>query len=349
MRDCKQLDLFSKNINISIKRISRDDAILRTDRIAHLEQTLFQHENLYPGINRWYKNKVLPGIKDRQRIAYVGYENDSPIVSAVVKKGENAKFCHLHINSDAQGYNLGDLFFSMMATDVRGYAKSVYFTLPADLWDEKTPFFNSFGFVNYKKAKIQYRTGLEEFYTRTYYSVLWENVLQKLPKIISALTPSNKDIFTGILISIKPKYIDKIASGEKIVEIRRRFNSKWNGCIATLYSSKPIQALIGQAKISKIRKADPQTIWEEYEGQIGAKKEDYDNYTNGATNVYAVTLSNFKPYMCPMDLQPINNMINRELKPPQSYLSIGNNRDWIKGLSLAQLMHKSFDLYCSTI
>lgn len=349
MRDCKQLDLFSKNINISIKRISKDDTIFKTDRLKQLENVLLKHEDLYPGIDKWYKNKVLPGLKSKQRIAYVGYENDIPIVSAVVKKGKNSKFCHLHINSDAQGYNLGDLFFSMMATDIRGYAKSVYFTLPADLWDEKTPFFNSFGFVDFEKAKIQYRSNLDEFYTRAHYNVLWENVLQKLPKIISSLTPSNRDIFTGILLSIKPKYIDKIASGEKIVEIRRRFNSKWNGCVATLYSSKPVQALAGQATISNIRKADPQTIWEEYENQIGATKEDYDNYTNGATNVYAVTLSNFKPYMCPLDLQPINNMIQKELKPPQSYLSIGNNQDWVKGLSIAQLMHKSFDLYCSTI
>ena len=343
------MDLFSQNIDLKIAKISGEDVDLMTDNLKHFKNILSKHENMYPGIDKWFKNKVMRGILDGERIAYLGFKNNEPCVSAVVKKGRVAKFCHLHIDKELRDNKLGELFFSMMATDVRNIAKSVFFTLPESLWIERTEFFKSFGFKNAIKSKSQYRKSEEELESSIHFKDLWKNVLIKLPKIITSLTPSNKNIFTGLLMSIKPEYIKKISAGEKIVEIRKRFNRKWQKCRVTLYSSSPSQELCGHAFIDNISKDDSETIWNKYERKIGCTKEEYNKYVNTTDQVFAIELKDFEPYLNPLYLSQISSLINIDLKPPQSYLSIKNHKEWVEAISLAELLHGRFHLYSSII
>ena len=112
----------------------------------------------------WLKNKVLPGIKAGERAAYIGFDNNNPIISSVVKKDKHSKFCHLHIDDDFQNKHIGDLFFILMTLQVKRFAKEVHFTLPEGLWYRKQEFFKSFGFdkpikellkLNIRDAKIE--------------------------------------------------------------------------------------------------------------------------------------------------------------------------------------------------
>lgn len=343
------MDLFSEKSDIKIVKISRDDIDLKTDKLGQFKDVLIKHETMYPGIDKWFKNKVLPGIRDGERVGYLGYKNNNPLVSAVVKKGKIAKFCHLHIDEELRNKKLGDLFFSMMAVDVRNKAKSVYFTLPESLWLNKHVFFSSFGFKDTTKSEIQYRSFEEELKTSTSFSELWKNVRKKLPIIISSLTPSNENIFTGLLMSIKPKYLEKMKSGIKIIEIRKKFNLKWRGCRVTLYSSSPSQALYGHATIDSVIRGNPDDIWNKHELDIGCTKKEYDGYIDSANQIYAIKLKNYEPYLNPLYLEHVSFLINADLKPPQSYLSIENSPKWTEAISLAELLHGRFQLYTSII
>ena len=85
---------------------------------------------MYPGIGQWYSDKVLPGLKTSERIGYVAFEDERPIASAVLKKGERAKFCHLRIHEDFRDLDLGQMFFTQMTLEARHIAKEIHFTLP---------------------------------------------------------------------------------------------------------------------------------------------------------------------------------------------------------------------------
>lgn len=349
MKDQFTGDLFSTESNLRIGRITPHDVRVNSDKLRTFSKLTFEHEPMYPGIGRWLKSKVLPGIKSKERIAYIGLNNDEPVVSAVLKRGKDTKFCHLHIFEAFKGEHIGELFFAMMALDVRHISRVVHFTLPESLWEEKKGFFESFGFKEATKTITQYRPSETEFRCSAPFDVVWDRVLEKLPKIISSFTKSRDIIFDGLLMSIKPEYVEKMQSGEKVVEIRRKFNPKWTGCSVALYSSRPHQELHGYASVEYVRKATPDRIWAEYETSLGCSKEEFDRYTNSCEQVYAIGLKNYQSYLTPLLLEQMSWLLGKELRPPQSYLSLARNRPWAEAISIAELLHGRFCLYTSII
>ena len=349
MKDKYQMDMFSKKSDLKILKITKEDVDIDTDNLNKFKEVLLKHETMYPGIDKWFETKVLPGIKSGERVSYIGFNNNEPIISAVVKKGLISKFCHLHIEEESRNKYLGDLFFSMMTLDVRNTANTVYFTLPESLWIKKRPFFESFGFNKVIKSETQYRKFEEELKSTTHFKILLNNVLQKIPKIINSLTSANDNIFNGILMSVKPEYLEKMKSGGKVLEIRRKFNSKWRGCRVTLYSTNPSKALYGYSTIENISKGNPEDIWGKYESDIGCSKEEFDNYTNSADQIYAIKLTGFQSYLNPLYIEQVSYLINKKLTPPQSYYSLEKNKSWSEAISIAELLHGRFQLYTSVI
>lgn len=346
MKDLFTGNLFATESNLKIIRLTKDDILDRTDKVGLLSDQISKHEILYPNIEKWLEEKILPGIKKEKRVAYVGLNNEKPVVSAVLKLGINPKICHLHIDNEIQNQSLGDLFFSMMALDCKRRAKEIYFTLPESLWVDKKAFFKSFGFHEAVKSNRQYRSSEDELWSSASFNVMWGHVLNKLPKIISSLTKTYDNIFNGILMSVKPEYVEKIQSGEKLVEIRKRFSTKWRNCSVTIYSTKPDQAIYGYATIENVIKDTPENIWLRYGDFIGCTKKEFDAYIASSEKIYAIFLKDFKPYLNPIYLSQISYLLNRKgPKPPESYISLEKNQDWAKAVSIAELLHNRFWLY----
>jgi len=346
MKDLSQLNLFSKKFNLKIIKIGPSDVKLRTDNFQIFSNVVTQHESMYPNIRNWLKQKVFPGINSRERVAYLGFDNEKPIVSAVVKKGNSAKFCHLHIDDHYQNINIGDIFFSMMAIEIRNQASAVHFTLPESLWTKKKLFFESFGFKEVVKSKIQYRNFEEELMCSADFNTIWNNTLLKLPKIIDSCTNSNMNIFNGLLFSLKPKYVEKLMGGEKIVEIRKRFDPKWSGCKAFIYSTSPTKALYGHATIKDVDRGNPETIWEKYNTQLGCIKKEFDDYVGSADRIYAIQMNSFTTYLYPLYLEQLELLLRKNLQPPQSYLTLEKNKLWAEAISIAELLDGKFSIYC---
>src|SRR3984885_11277542 len=168
------MDLFTSEANLEIVKINRGDVILNSDTLKLFKISILKHEEMYPKISLWLKNKVLPGIENGERIAYLGLYNGEPVVTAVVKIGSSSKFCHLHIEKKFQDKSIGELFFAMMIVDVRHRAQSIHFTLPESLWEDEKGFFSSFGFEQAKKSKTQYRKSEEELSCNSTFKKVWE-------------------------------------------------------------------------------------------------------------------------------------------------------------------------------
>ena len=48
--------------DFQIVRLAEGDVRCKTDHLANFEDLILANERMYPEIERWYKNKVLPGI-----------------------------------------------------------------------------------------------------------------------------------------------------------------------------------------------------------------------------------------------------------------------------------------------
>lgn len=347
-----QISLFeekSEKNNVEIFRITPSDIKIDSDYLKDLKNLILANEDMYPEISQWLKEKVYTGIKDNQRVAYVAYNNSKPIISAVVKRDVVSKFCHLKIDEVFQDSNIGEMFFTLMSFEVNPFAQEIYFTLPESLWEKKYNFFKSFGFDFAKKYHTQYRKGEDELYSSAPFKKVWENVSMKLPKLKTIFNTGQFELQNDILLSLKPKYAEKVLAGEKKVEIRRVFNENLSGLRIAIYSSSPHKCIVGQAKISYIVKDHPLKIWQRYHNQIGTSFEEYQRYTYGKDKVYAILLDNVIPYKQDISLTHLSIVTKSELRPPQSFLNLKSNSNWSNALSIATLLQSKIKSRVITI
>ncbi len=331
-------DLFENKEDFRIVRIGEHDASFGTDYLNILKSKILTCEEMYPGIKEWLDTKVLKGLKTGERVGYIGFLDDNPVVTAVVKQGENAKFCHLKIYQAVQNSGLGDIFFSLMALEVRHSAKSIHFTLPEGLWESKKEFFNSFSFNNVVKCNHQYRLFEGELRSEASYSSIFKNVVSKLTRFNGIASIAGYSMDSKLVLSIQPKNAERIILGQKLVEIRRKFSKSWEGARFNIYATTPIKSLLGEARIVKVIEGTPEKIWENFEQYIGSTKEGYDTYVKGAKTVFALVLSEVKPYASPVPLEQIEYLVGHNLIAPQSYSVVGNDSNWMRAICMAAVL-----------
>ena len=336
-------DLFSSNKkDFRFVRLNERDAKNLSDHLSYFKDLVSANEEMYPGIDKWVDHKVIPGLKSSERVAFVGYLEENPVISAVVKRGKHSKFCHLRISDDLQDMHLGELFFSLMALEVRHEAEEIHFTLPESLWEAEREFFHSFGFNEATAAETQYRLFDTELRCSSSFSAVWKAVLDRLPKIADIFSVGGYSMHNGLLMSIQPEYADRLLSGEKRVEIRRKFSTKWAGQKVSLYASSPSNALVGEAMIDRVVVGEPERIWAEFNSETDCTKEEFDKYTESAKEIYAIVFHEVLPYKEKIFLTQVSHLLNKDLTPPQSYCTLENNKPWVEAVSIAALLHGSF-------
>ena len=335
-------DLFTQKGNFRVVRLSEADARAGTDHLKKLRELVLENEPMYPNIEKWFDEKVIVGLKTSERIGYVGYLDEKPAVSAIVKRGEEAKFCHLRIKENLQNFNLGEAFFALMGLEIRDFSKEVHFTLPESIWEKKNRFFASFGFIKAVKAGHQYRMFEDELRCSSDFDKVWAAILKKLPKIARAFFVNGHSLDSGILMSIKAEHARKVVSGTKKVEIRRRFSKKWKGCKVSIYASGCERSLVGEASIKRVVVDRPENVWKRFHDQIGCTKEEFDKYTGSKNEIYAVVLENVMPYPKSISLKEVSNLTKEKLRPPQDYYNLNNNIKWAEAVSIGALLQSSF-------
>jgi predicted transcriptional regulator len=122
------------------------------------------------------------------------------------------------------------------------------------------------------------------------------------------------------LISIKPKYTDKIISGEKTIEIRRRSVNLCAGTRLWIYSTLPVGAIAAFATIEDVFCSTPNAIWDKYHSVTALSSAEYRDYTSGCKIVSAIKLTEV------FQIKPISlfqlRISNPMFFPPQFYLKI---------------------------
>lgn len=328
--------------DFQIVRLTERDASDTSDHLLTLKDLLLQNEGMYPGIGKWVKGKVIPGLASSERVAFVGYLKGKPVASAVVKKGEAAKFCHLRISDAIQDANIGELFFTLMAYEVADSASSIHFTLPETLWGRKSAFFQSFGFSAISPSDRQYRLWDRELNSSASFRTVWSAVLRKVPKVTD-LCQDDYDENRSLLMSIQPRFASQILSGKKRYEIRRKFSTKWIGHRVNIYATAPLMSLVGEARIAGVTQNSPENIWTQFSEHIGCNKDQFDAYVGNMSEVFAIELDNIVPYIKPVPAKSISNYLAERLLPPQSYCTLEKGTPWAQAVSITTYIQEYFN------
>lgn len=144
---------------------------------------------------------------------------------------------------------------------------------------------------------------------------------------------SNLDLFRhDFVVSIKPEYATKIMSGEKTVELRRRFPyGTVTGARMYVYASAPIQAVVGFAVIKTVHRIPPEEIWERYSAVSFIKRDDFVAYYAGSEVGYVLVLDEVTGFAKPIPLITLKDRLG--FSPPQSFAYADDKfRDLVHGL-----------------
>jgi predicted transcriptional regulator len=143
-------------------------------------------------------------------------------------------------------------------------------------------------------------------------------------------------------MSIRAEYARKILSGQKKVEVRKKFSKKWKSSKVAIYASGRERSLVGEALIKDVVFDKPENVWERFSDQIGCTKEEFDKYTSSRNKVYAVVLEDAVPYRKSISIGEISDLMKENLRPPQNYYNLSNNTKWAEAVSIGALLQSSF-------
>jgi predicted transcriptional regulator len=336
--------LFRMKADFRIVRLGETDARRHSDELKTLTALIETSEDMYPNIRRWIRDKVVPGLRSSERVAWVAYENEKPVATAVLKRGTRAKFCHVRVESEFQDLDLGQLFFTQMTLETRHLAKEIHFTLPENLWESKMKFFESFGFAQAAKSERQYRNGETELACSAPHHLVRIAAFERLPLLARKFSVSGYQLGGDLLVSMKPKYAERILTGSKLVEIRKKFSNRWVGCKAILYSSSPQKALVGEATVRSVTSGTPADIWSRFQATSGCTFDEFSAYVGSAKQVSAIELDEVFPYKEPISLAQISHLLGEDLRPPQSYCDLkldDKQSAWARAVTATSVLHGS--------
>ncbi|MBQ2657589.1 MAG: ASCH domain-containing protein [Erysipelotrichaceae bacterium] len=105
-----------------------------------------------------------------------------------------------------------------------------------------------------------------------------------------------------ILISIKPKYVEKIFNGSKKYEYRTKLAKKDVDKLI-VYCTSPVKRVIGEVDVTDTITCSPERLWEETSEYSGVSKTDFDNYFEKRSDACAYVLGKITRFKKPKLLE----------------------------------------------
>jgi len=128
----------------------------------------------------------------------------------------------------------------------------------------------------------------------------------------------------NVLLSIKPEFGDKILSGEKEYEFRKTcFKQPSRIQTVLLYSTAPVQQIIGQFSISEIIEDTPEILWQRFGNRSGTSKEHFLDYFSDHSTGYAFEIGEVNELENSVDPREVVE----DFHPPVSFYYINGEYD----------------------
>lgn len=104
-----------------------------------------------------------------------------------------------------------------------------------------------------------------------------------------------------ILLAIKPEFVERIFSGDKKFEFRRRV-ALCNVDKIVIYATRPICAVVGAVDVCGIISGTPDDVWARTCNAAGIDRGFFDSYFSGENMAYAYKLGHVLRFDVPRPL-----------------------------------------------
>lgn len=122
----------------------------------------------------------------------------------------------------------------------------------------------------------------------------------------------------NVLLSVKPKYVRAILSGEKKYEFRRTLFKRKDVQKIYIYCNSKVKKIVASFEVGEVIDGTPEEIWKECSRSGGIDELDFFRYFEGRQRAYAIRIAELKEFDVPLD--PFAVIEN--FKPPQSFYYI---------------------------
>ena len=120
---------------------------------------------------------------------------------------------------------------------------------------------------------------------------------------------------TRVLLSIKPEFSRLIFSGEKKFEYRRVIFRDERVSTVVVYSSSPVQRVVGEFRVGEILRGAPEDLWLRTGRVSGIAQSAFFRYFENCDTGYAIEVRNPKQYRLRQTLDCAFAIAS----PPQSF------------------------------
>ncbi|WP_353259038.1 ASCH domain-containing protein [Prochlorothrix hollandica] len=120
-----------------------------------------------------------------------------------------------------------------------------------------------------------------------------------------------------LLLSIKPKYVQKILDGYKSIELRKVRPQVQEGDFILMYESSPTKALIGWCKVKNVICENPQALWKTVEARAGVTYTEFNSYYKNSKLGFGIYIDLIHTPR-KVSLEDIRKQW-RDFRPPQSF------------------------------
>lgn len=135
-------------------------------------------------------------------------------------------------------------------------------------------------------------------------------------KIVTLPNLNEVNFGKSLMLSVNPAYTEKILSGEKKYEFRKRLCQE-NIDKIYLYATSPVKKVVGEAEVIEKCFMDKNKLWETTQKKAGITVDFYVQYFQNQTHAGAYKLGETIRYENPMELESFGvNFV------PQSYVYI---------------------------
>jgi len=120
----------------------------------------------------------------------------------------------------------------------------------------------------------------------------------------------------NVLLSIKPKYVEKILDGKKKYEFRKQIPKRYDDIDRVyIYSTSPEKKIVGYFTLDEIIEAEPKKLWGECKDYSGIEKDKFFQYYEGREKGFAIKIDEIEEFKEP--LNPYTNFEN--FNAPQTF------------------------------
>ena len=121
-----------------------------------------------------------------------------------------------------------------------------------------------------------------------------------------------------LVLSVQPRFAEAIVDGRKTIEVRRRRPNVKPGTLGFVYSSSPVQAVIGSFRVDRILSGTPEELWLVARNGGHISREDFDSYFADVAFGHALVVSCGQRLPMPIKLSYLR-AIWPGCSPPRSF------------------------------